>query len=79
MQSWISTGQNLPISPQQLAQVFGADQMQQMARQTGLTPDAFGSQFSQLLPQLIDQLTPQGRVPDNGLDDALGALAKFLR
>ena len=77
--SWISSGQNLPISPEQLTQIFGSDQLEQMARQASMDPQALGGQLSQLLPQMIDKLTPHGQVPNNGLDDALGTLGKLVR
>ncbi|HUL64198.1 MAG TPA: YidB family protein [Burkholderiaceae bacterium] len=79
MNSWISTGQNLPISPDQLTQIFGAGRMQQMAQQAGMDPQSMSGQLSQLLPQMIDRLTPQGSVPSGGLEDALGSLARLVR
>lgn len=78
MQSWISTGQNMPISLEQLTQVFGQDRMQQFAQQAGMEPSQFGGQMADLLPEMIDRLTPQGRLPDRGIDDALGALARLM-
>lgn len=77
--SWISTGANMPVAPEQLAQVFGAGRMQQMAQQTGLDTGQLGAGLSQLLPQLIDQLTPQGQAPAGGLDAALAALSRMAR
>jgi len=79
MSSWISTGQNMPISVEQLMKVFGAGEMQKMASQVGMEPNAFGAELSQLLPQMVDKLTPQGQVPGTGLDDALGMLGKLMR
>ena len=76
--SWVSTGQNLPISPQQLGQVFGGGQLQQMAQQVGLDPGQLGGALSKLLPQVVDQLTPNGQVPAGGVGDALGMLTKML-
>jgi len=79
MASWISTGQNLPISAEQLTKVFGAGEMQKMAAQVGMESNALGGELAQLLPQMIDKLTPQGQVPHTGLDDALGLLGKLVR
>ena len=79
MNSWISTGQNLPISPDQLTQVLGAGRMQQMAQQVGMDQEAFGGQLSQLLPQMVDRLTPQGQAPSGGFDDALAMLGRLSR
>jgi uncharacterized protein YidB (DUF937 family) len=77
MQSWVGTGQNLPVSPEQLQGVFGHDQMSQMAERMGLSTGDLGAQLSQMLPQAVDQLTPGGRVPEGGLGD-LGSLLEGL-
>lgn len=65
-QSWIGTGQNQPVSPQQLQNVFGQDQVQNMANQAGMQPNDFLSQLSQHLPAAVDGMTPNGRLPDEG-------------
>lgn len=75
--SWISTGQNLPVSPQQITQVLGSGQLGQLAASVGLSPDAASHSLSQLLPSLIDRMTPNGQVPQGGgglLGGLLGAL-----
>lgn len=76
--SWVSTGANLPISADQLGKVFGSPQLQQMASNAGMEPSQFGDQLSQLLPQLIDQLTPNGQMPTGGVEDPLAALSNLL-
>lgn len=76
--SWVSTGANLPISADQLSKVFGNSQLQQMASSAGMEPSQFGDQLSQLLPQLIDQLTPNGQMPTGGVEDPLAALSSLL-
>lgn len=77
--SWVSTGANLPISPEQLSKVFGGSQLQQMASTAGMDASQFGAQLSQLLPQMIDQLTPNGQMPTGGLEEPLAALSSLLR
>ena len=78
VKSWISTGQNLTVSAQQLQQVLGP-QIGQLAQQHGLSTDAVSSQLSQILPGLVDKLTPQGQVPQGGgLEEAIGALRKLF-
>lgn len=62
--SWVSTGKNLPISPQQIQQGLGGDLLKQLAAQAGLSPDAAGNQLASLLPGLVDKLTPDGKLPD---------------
>ena len=64
--SWVGNGPNQPVSPQQLQTVFGQEQVQTMARQSGLPPDDFLSQLSQHLPRVVDGMTPNGRLPDEG-------------
>jgi uncharacterized protein YidB (DUF937 family) len=62
--SWVSTGQNLPISADQLQHVLGSEQVKELAAKAGISPDAAGSHLSQLLPMIIDKLTPNGQIPD---------------
>jgi uncharacterized protein YidB (DUF937 family) len=65
-QSWVGNGPNQPVSPQQLQTVFGEDQVQTMSRQSGMAPHDFLSQLSQHLPRVVDGMTPNGRMPDEG-------------
>mgnify|MGYP001263124672 CR=1 FL=1 len=76
--SWVGRGQNMPISVEQLMQVFGTGNMQRMAASAGMDERELGGRLADLLPQAVDQLTPEGQVPSGGLDDALGALAKLM-
>ena len=78
MGSWISTGQNLPISADQLGQVLGNEKIAGMASQLGVNPGDLLGQLSQMLPQVVDQLTPNGQIPQQadlgGLGSMLGGL-----
>ena len=65
-QSWVSTGQNLPVSPDQLQAALGADRIDALAQQVGMPAGDLSSQLAQYLPQVVDQLTPGGQVPDGG-------------
>jgi uncharacterized protein YidB (DUF937 family) len=65
--SWVGTGQNLPISPAQVKQGLGADAVSQLATKAGVSPDTLSSKLAHLLPELIDKLTPGGKIPDGGL------------
>jgi uncharacterized protein YidB (DUF937 family) len=79
--SWVSTGQNMDISPNQLEQVLGSDALSEIAAKLGMSQDQAGSAMSQVLPEVINQLTPQGQVtPDseNSLAEGLNALAGSL-
>jgi uncharacterized protein YidB (DUF937 family) len=62
--SWISTGQNLPISDDQLQNVLHSDALQQVAQRCGVDPSQLTSMMSTLLPHVIDKMTPNGHVPD---------------
>jgi len=65
--SWIGTGQNLPISPEQLQQVLGQGKIGQIAQSLGLQPEQVSAQLSQLLPHVVDKVTPSGAVPTDGI------------
>ena len=72
--SWISTGQNQPIAPDQLGAVLGNDTVAGMAGQLGLNPGDLLGQLSQMLPQVVDKLTPQGQIPHGDIGGILGGL-----
>jgi uncharacterized protein YidB (DUF937 family) len=65
--SWISTGENQPVSGNQIADALGGDQLAQAAQQAGLAPEQASAGLAQFLPQIIDQLTPGGVVPQDDL------------
>jgi len=65
-QSWIGNGPNQSVSPQQLQSVLGDNQVQSMSSQAGMAPTDFLSQLSQHLPNAVNGMTPNGRVPDEG-------------
>ena len=67
-QSWIGNGPNQAVSPQQLQDVFGQDQVQGMASQAGMQPGDFLSQLSQHLPNAVHGMTPNGQVNDGSVD-----------
>jgi len=60
VRSWVGTGANQPITPDQIHQAFGSDTVKQLAAKVGLTPQDLASKLSQILPQAIDKLTPGG-------------------
>ena len=63
-QSWVGNGANMPISADQLSQVFGSSPaLQQLAQKAGIDPQAVLGQLSQLLPEAVNQATPGGVVP----------------
>lgn len=64
--SWVSTGANLPISPEQIQRVLGNSSLQGLAAQLGVSPEQASGSLAELLPQVVDQLTPNGQVPQGG-------------
>ena len=63
--SWVSTGQNMGISADQLQQVLGSSSIGNIASQLGMSHGQAGSAMAQILPELINQLTPQGQLPSD--------------
>lgn len=76
--SWISNGQNLPISADQLSAVLGHGSLSDLAQQTGLSHGDLAGQLSQMLPEVINHLTPNGQVPQGGLGDVGSLLGSLL-
>ena len=74
-QSWIGTGQNQPIDANAISQIFGQGQLGQIAQQLGITHEQAAGQLAQVLPQVVDRLTPQGQIPENHSDLVNHALA----
>ena len=69
--SWISPGPNMAISPDQIAAAFGTERLGELAAQVGMTHAETASQLSEILPGLVDRMTPGGAMPraDLGVDD----------
>ncbi|HRD89870.1 MAG: DUF937 domain-containing protein [Candidatus Accumulibacter sp.] len=75
--SWVSTGDNLPLPPGAIGQVFGDDALAQIARQAGVSEAEAGAGLAQLLPEVIDRVTPGGQAPD--LDQLVASVANLTR
>jgi uncharacterized protein YidB (DUF937 family) len=77
--SWVSTGQNLPVSADQVIQGLGAGRVTQLAQSAGLPEGAAASALASLLPTVIDRLTPGGAVPQGAqLGNLLGSVKSML-
>ena len=82
LSSWIGKGENLPVSADQIASILGSDAVGNIASQLGIDRDQASSQLSQMLPGLIDKLTPNGTAPQEGLGNAgdlIGMLGGLLQ
>jgi uncharacterized protein YidB (DUF937 family) len=79
VESWVGTGQNLPVSVDQLRNTLGTDWLSRIAQATGLPQGEVEQHLSKLLPQVVDHLTPNGQVPQGDLQSQLTGLAeRFL-
>ena len=82
IQSWIGGGPNEAVSGEQITNALGSDTVSDMAAQLGVQPEEAAGQLSELLPGLINQLTPQGQTPAQGLgngSDLMGMLGGLLQ
>ncbi len=61
--SWVSSGENVPVSPSDIEQTFGSDIINQLAGQVGMSKSELLQGLSETLPGVVDQLTPDGRLP----------------
>jgi uncharacterized protein YidB (DUF937 family) len=73
--SWIGTGENKDIQPDQLSQVLGKDQIAALSQQAGIPESQGASVLSKVLPTMVDRLTPEGKEPESG---NLSTLSKVL-
>ena len=64
MSSWIGSGQNSPVSADQLQNVLHSGALQEAAQKCGIDPTQLTGMMSTLLPHLVDKLTPNGQIPD---------------
>ncbi len=69
----------MPISADQVQNLLGSDTLANLARQFGLPTGAAASQLSQLLPDVVDKLRPQGQLPQGGLGNVADLLGMLMR
>ncbi len=75
VRSWVSNGKNMPVGRDDVIRALGAPRIAELAQAAGIPPELAATELSNLLPQLVDRLTPAGKVPDKaGFNDALEAL-----
>jgi uncharacterized protein YidB (DUF937 family) len=75
--SWVSRGANKPIPPDAMAQIFGQKGLEQISKQSGLTEEEACRGLSELLPEVVDRVTPEGDIPDS--DTLTNNLADLAR
>ena len=78
LKSWIGTGDNMPISGDQLTTALGSDKISEIAAKLGMSHGDVSGGLASMLPQIIDKLSPNGQLPDNHnlLQDALSGFMK---
>lgn len=76
--SWIGTGQNTPVTAEQMEQVLGEGHLQQISEETGLPQHDVADRLSDVLPDLVDKLTPSGHIPQGGLGNMSTLLDHFM-
>ncbi len=64
VKSWVGTGPNQPVSPDEVRDTLGPDLLQQLSAKSGLSVQELTQKLSQVLPQAVDKLTPDGTVPN---------------
>lgn len=78
IRSWIGSGPNVALTATQMEQVLGEGHLQQIAEETGYTEHEAAEYLSEMLPDLIDQLTPSGQVPQGGVGNMSALLDHFM-
>ncbi|MDB5930033.1 MAG: hypothetical protein JWR60_1740 [Polaromonas sp.] len=79
--SWVSTGDNEELAPEAIHDVVGMDELSRLSQQLGVSHEEVSSGMAQILPQMMNQLTPEGAVPDDGddtLDRGRAMLEEFM-
>ncbi|WJV49687.1 YidB family protein [Streptomyces flavofungini] len=70
-QSWVGSGENQPVTGEQVRQAVPDDALRQAAEQAGVSPERAADQIAQVLPGTVDKLTPDGRMPTESLEEII--------
>ncbi|MGB4056758.1 MAG: YidB family protein [Alphaproteobacteria bacterium] len=73
VKTWVGTGANSAINPQQIMQALGQDNIQNIASQVGISKDQASGQLANILPDIINQMTPNGQVENNVVGEIMRA------
>jgi uncharacterized protein YidB (DUF937 family) len=68
--SWVGTGENQPLDPDEVEKAIGSDRLAKMSKQTGESVGALQTDLSKMIPAAVNKLTPDGKMPNPG--DLLG-------
>jgi uncharacterized protein YidB (DUF937 family) len=79
VQSWVGHGKNEPVAGQQVQEALDTDSLNQLAQQTGQTPEQASAQVARVLPEMVNQATPQGTMPsDDPFSKGVAALKHMV-
>lgn len=67
IQSWIGKGENQPITKEQVKEGMGEERMQNLATKTGQSPDTIATKLQEILPSVVDKVSPEGNVPEGNI------------
>jgi uncharacterized protein YidB (DUF937 family) len=73
--SWVGTGANAQVSPQEIRSVVGEETVRELAQEAGVPEDEAAGALAQIVPQLVNGLTPNGQLPSD--DEVEQLVAKF--
>jgi len=73
--SWVGKGDNQPVTPQQVTDVLGADKVAELAKQAGIPEEKGAEVLSQVLPTVVNEMTPDGEIPE---EHHLGTISKVI-
>ncbi|MFA6040245.1 MAG: YidB family protein [Methylophilus sp.] len=76
--SWVGHGENIPVQASQITDILGSGALSEMAVKFGLTPELLSSQIAEHLPNLVDKMTPEGKVTANS-GDLLSTVLSMLK
>ena len=77
--SWVGTGENIAVSPEQISSVMGEGTIADMAAKFGLSPEVLSAQIAQYLPTVVDKLTPNGEVNAESSGGLLSTVLGMLK
>jgi len=80
VQSWVGTGENEPVSGQQVQQALGPDEVHNMAQQAGMSDEQASDELAKAMPEMVNQATPQGQIPQQDpFAKGLDSIKKMLK
>jgi uncharacterized protein YidB (DUF937 family) len=76
--TWVGKGENTPVSSGQITETLGADTIAEIAEKFGISPNVLSDQLAEHLPNVIDKMTPDGKVNSNA-NDLLGTVLGMFK